>query len=66
MPFSAVLQSGLRLLPPEDHVHLAVHRRGGFQMLAGFLALAASSVESAEAEVAVGLQGAHAEFGGYS
>jgi hypothetical protein len=52
----------LRLLQPEPHVHLAVHRRGGGEVLVGLLALARAPVQLAEAEVAVGDEGAHAEF----
>ena len=54
----------LGLLQPEPHVHLAVHRRRGGEVLLGLLALARAPVELAEAEVAVGDEGAHAEFGG--
>jgi hypothetical protein len=56
-------QFRLRLLQPEPHVHLAVHRRGGREVLLGLLAVARAPVQLAEAEVAVGDQGAHAEFG---
>ena len=52
----------LRLLQPEPHVHLAVHRRGSDEVLLSLLARACSPVELAEAEVAVGDRGAHAEL----
>jgi len=44
----------------------AVHRRRGGEVLAGLLALVRAVVELAEAEVAVGDEGAHAELGGMS
>src|SRR5215467_223406 len=50
----------LRLLEPEPHVHLAVHRRRGAEVLARLLTLARAPVELAEAEVAVGDERAHA------
>src|SRR5881396_2020739 len=53
-----------RLLQPEPHVHLAVHRRCGGQVLLGLFLLARSPEQLAEAEVAVGGEGAHAEVGG--
>lgn len=43
----------LRLLQPEPHVHLAVHRRGGREVQSGLLLLARASVELAETKVAV-------------
>src|SRR5262245_8290936 len=58
------LQFCSRVLQPELHVHLTVHRRRGGQMLLRLLALARAPVELAEAEVAVGDEGTHAEFGG--
>src|SRR5215468_7744062 len=51
----------LRLLQPVRHAHLAVHRRRGGEMLVRLLARAAAPVELAEAEVAVGDEGVHAE-----
>src|SRR2546422_8502765 len=54
----------LGLLQPEPHVHLAVHRRRGGQMLLRLLALAGAPEELGEAEVAVGDEGAHAELAG--
>ena len=48
----------LRLLQPEQHVHLAVHGHRGGEVLTGLLPFARSQVEAAEAEVAVGLAGA--------
>src|SRR5262249_31220963 len=53
----------LRLLQPVPHPHLAVHRRCGGEVLLRLLTLASAPVELAEAEVAVGDEGAHAEFG---
>src|SRR4030095_15460160 len=52
--------SRLRLLQPVRHPHLAVRRRRGGEVLAGLIALARAPVELAEAEVAVGDEGAHA------
>src|SRR5215470_16020835 len=49
----------LRLLQPVRHPHLAVHRRRGGEVLLRLLALARAPVELAEAEVAVGDEGAH-------
>jgi hypothetical protein len=40
----------LRLLQPEPHVHLAVHRRGGGEVLPGVTVIARAPVEVAEAE----------------
>src|SRR5262245_48390703 len=54
----------LRLLQPERHLHLAVHRRRGADMFLRLLAIARAPVELAEAEVAVGDEGAHAEIFG--
>src|SRR5512132_4011557 len=54
----------LRLLQPEAHVHLAVHRRRDGEVLLRLLALARAPVELAEAEVTVGDEGAHAELAG--
>jgi hypothetical protein len=51
---SSILQLRLRLLQPEGHAHLAVHRRRGGEVLLRLLALARAPVELAEAEVAVG------------
>src|SRR5262250_3001149 len=50
----------LRLLQPVRHVHLAVHRCRGGEVLLCFVALARASIELAQAEVAVGDEGAHA------
>src|SRR6266566_526280 len=52
----------LRLLQPEPHVYLAVHRRRGGEVLLRLLSLACAPVELAEAEVAVGDERAHAEL----
>jgi hypothetical protein len=53
----------LRLGEVEAHFHLSVHRSRGPQMLLGLRAVPSSSIELAEAEVAVGDEGAHAEAG---
>jgi hypothetical protein len=42
------------------HTHLAVHRRRVDEMLLSLLPLVRAAVELAEAEVAVGDEGAHA------
>src|SRR5262249_15827909 len=55
-----LLHPRLRLLLPVRHPHLAVHRRRGGEMRLRLLALARAPVELAEAEVAVGDEGAHA------
>src|SRR3990170_3138461 len=57
-----LVQTSLRLLQPEPHVHLAVHRRRRAEMLLRLLALVRVRVELAEAEVTVGDEGAHAEL----
>src|SRR5262249_43320498 len=49
-----------RRLKPEWHVHLAVHRRRGGEVLARLLALARARAQLPEAEVAVGDKRAHA------
>ena len=51
-------------LQPEPHVHLAVQRGRGGEVLAGLLARAGAPAELAEAEVAAGDEWAHAELGG--
>jgi len=56
----ALLHLRLRLFQPVRHVHLAVHRHCGSEVLSRLLTLACVSVELAEAEVAVGDEGAHA------
>src|SRR5215469_2650964 len=58
------LQLGLRLREPEAHIHLAVHRRRGGEVLARLLALARASAELAKAEMAVGDERAHAKLPG--
>src|SRR5262245_31005523 len=50
----------LRLPQPVRHTHLAIHRRSGAEMLPSLIAPIRAVVELAEAEVAVGDQGAHA------
>ena len=59
-PHPSSFSADLRLLQPEPHVHLAVHRRRGGEVLLRLLALARAPVELAEAEVAVGDERAHA------
>src|SRR5215467_5694948 len=59
-----LLNLRLRLLQPVRHVHFAIHRCRGGEVLLGLLALAGASVELAEAEVAVGDERAHAELVG--
>ena len=54
-------QCGFGLGQPEGHVHGAVQVDGGGQGGAGLLALAGLAIQPAQAEVAVGLQWAHAE-----
>src|SRR5438445_10693453 len=56
------LSLDLCLVQPVRHAHLAVHRRRGGEVLLRLLALARPPGELAEAEVAVGDEGAHAEF----
>jgi hypothetical protein len=53
-------QRCLRLLQPEAHAHLAVHRRRGDEVLLRLRALACTSIELAQAEVAVRDERAHA------
>src|SRR5215472_9544964 len=48
------------LLQVEPHLHLAVHRRRGGEVLARLLALARAREQLPEAQVAVGDEGAHA------
>src|SRR3989442_13943252 len=52
------------MLEPEAHIHLAIHRRPGGEVLARLLVLARAPVELAEPEVAVGDERAHAELAG--
>src|SRR5262249_59120166 len=56
------LQRRLGLVQPEQHVHVAIHRRGSREVLAGFTALAGASVELAEPQVAVGQDRTHAQL----
>src|SRR5262249_26867557 len=63
-PSSRPCQLRFRLLQPVRHAHLAVHRRRGGEVLLRLLALVCAPVELAEAEVAVGDEGAHAELFG--
>src|SRR5262245_30638375 len=58
------LQLSLRLLEPERHAHLAVHRRRGGEVLACLFALARAREQLPEAEVAVGDEWAHAALEG--
>src|SRR5713101_4356591 len=55
-------QLRLRLVRPEAHVHLAVHRRGRRQMLSSLVPLAGLPQELAEVKVAVGDERTHAEL----
>ena len=55
--------SGLRLLQPELHTHLAINRGGGREVRSGFLSLVRLSVELAEAKVTVGDERAQAQLG---
>ena len=57
-------QCRFRLLQPEGHAHLTVHRGRGRQVLLGLCAIMGAPVELAETEVAVGGERAHAEVGG--
>src|SRR2546422_4971785 len=52
------------LLQPEPHVHLAVHRRGGGEVLASLLQHSRAAVELPEAEVAVADEGTHSQLYG--
>jgi len=51
------------LLQPKVHIHLAVHRRRGGEVVLRLLALTCAPKELAKAEVAVGDEGAHAALG---
>src|SRR5215831_12670812 len=57
MSFLVTRPLRLRLVQVEPHVHLAIHRRGGSQVLVTLLLLARAPVHLAEAEVAVGDDG---------
>src|SRR5215831_2954397 len=50
------------LSEPEAHVHLAVHRPCGGEVLPGRVALAPMLLELSQTEVAVSFEGAHAEL----
>src|SRR5713226_6413022 len=54
----------LRLLQPVPHVHLAVHRRRGEQLLPDLLGFARAPIEFAEAVVTMGNERAHTELRG--
>src|SRR5712692_4008411 len=54
----------LRLVQPEAHVHLAVHRRRRRQMLSGLVRLVGLPEELTQVEVAVGDERTHAEVAG--
>ena len=54
----------LRLLHPEPHIHLAVHRHGSREVLLRLLPLVQSLVELAQADVVVSDERAHAPFVG--
>src|SRR6516162_11947471 len=51
-----------RLLQPEAHIHVAVHRRRRHEMLVCLRLLPGAPIELPEAEVAVGLERAYAQF----
>src|SRR5262249_15799131 len=53
-----------RLLQPEGHAHLAVHRRGSGEVLMGLRLVASSAVGCCEGGVAMGEEWADAELGG--
>src|SRR4029450_2336362 len=55
-------QRCFRLRQPEGHVHGSVKRDGSGEISVGLLSLAARGIQRAQAAVAVGLEGAHAEF----
>src|SRR5215813_1796117 len=57
-------QCGLCLGQPEGNVHGAVHLDSRRQRATGLLPLTGRGVQGAQAAVAVGLERAHAEFGG--
>jgi hypothetical protein len=52
----------LRLLQPEAHVHLVVHRCGDRHVLGGLCLVTDAMEQLAEAGVAVGLERAHAQL----
>ena len=54
---------GLRLLQPELHAHLAIHRGSNLEVLFCLLALADIRVQLAEAEVTVRDERTHAQLG---
>ena len=54
----------LCVLEPKAHVHLAVQRGGGGEVLASLVALARAPVERAETEVAMSDERAHAQLAG--
>src|SRR5262249_21123012 len=55
-------ESSLRLLQPEVHTHLPIHRRRGRQMLPSPSQVASPATKRPEPEVAVGHERAHAEL----
>src|SRR5262249_23045040 len=60
-PSSRRLQLPPRLLQPELHVHVSIHRHPNREVLLRLLALARATVEFAEAEMAVGDEWAHSK-----
>ena len=54
----------LRLLQPEPHVHLAIHSSRSRQVLGRLRSVAGAPVELAQAEMAVGDEGAHVKLVG--
>ena len=55
-------QGRFRLREPEGHVHVTVERDGSRERGTGLLLLVGLEIQRAEATMAVGLQGTHAEF----
>src|SRR5215813_8614657 len=52
----------LRFFQPEPHVHLAVHRHAGREMLMRLLTLCSAQIELGKADVAVGGERTHARI----
>jgi hypothetical protein len=52
----------LRLLQPEAHIHLAIHRGAGAEVISGLRPVTHSPVQLAKAEIAMSYERAHAEF----
>ncbi len=60
--FTTCASAALRLGQPEGHVHGAVQVDGGRQFSAGLLPLVDLGIQRTKAQVAVGLERAHAEL----